>query len=288
VWLRNSSIRQIRLSSACAVWVTHTVLYALYAHVIHNQFSQRRECTDRWSFSDDQECCIRGLRWQKEANDPNRPAHQRRNGSPTSQREGRHQDPEVYTTQVYTGIKSCDTFPLCHSCSAFPYTGRSRTAIYCNSCHTPWPLPAVRDLARDGRLSTYDVSVLKLSKVSFREKCARTGHRLKLPSPTKLAQLGHFPPASQGGPPCRPGVLCIYFFSGQDGGWTHLLVCWMGEGMRDLGTLGSSCGRTVSVPSRPATRLNRSCFALQHKSYSHWSPPMPISQSVIPPSLPLR
>jgi hypothetical protein len=36
-----------------------------------------------------------------------------------------------------------------------------------------WPLPAVCDLARDGRLSTYDVSVLKLSKVSFREKCAR-------------------------------------------------------------------------------------------------------------------
>ncbi len=44
---------------------------------------------------DDQECCIRGLRWQKEANDPDRPAHQGRNGSPTPQREDRHQDPEV-------------------------------------------------------------------------------------------------------------------------------------------------------------------------------------------------
>jgi hypothetical protein len=38
--------------------------------------------------------------------------------------------------------------------------------------HTPhWPLTAVRDLTRDGRLSTYYESVLKLSKVSFRGKC---------------------------------------------------------------------------------------------------------------------
>ncbi len=42
-----------------------------------------------------------------------------------------------------------------------------------------WPLPAVRDLTRDGRLSTYDESVLKLSKVLFREKCGRTEHPLK-------------------------------------------------------------------------------------------------------------
>ncbi len=53
-----------------------------------------------------------------------------------------------------------------------------------------WPLPAVRD----GRLSTYDDSVLKLSNVSFRGKCARMGHPLKLPSPTNPARLGHFPP----------------------------------------------------------------------------------------------
>ncbi len=53
-------------------------------------------------------------------------------------------------------------------------------------------LPAVRDLTRDGRWSTYDVSVLKL----FRGRCARMGNTLKLPSPTKLARLGHFPPAS--------------------------------------------------------------------------------------------
>jgi hypothetical protein len=61
------------------------------------------------------------------------------------------------------------------------------------------PLPAVRDLTCDGRWSTYDVSVLKLYNVSFRGICARTGHPLKLPSPTKLARLGHFPPASQAG-----------------------------------------------------------------------------------------
>jgi hypothetical protein len=58
-----------------------------------------------------------------------------------------------------------------------------------------WPLPAVRDLIRDSRLSTYDESVIKLSKVSLWGKCARTGHLLKLPSPTKLARLSHFPPA---------------------------------------------------------------------------------------------
>ncbi len=50
-----------------------------------------------------------------------------------------------------------------------------------------------------GRLSTYDESVLKLSKVSFWGKRARTRHPLKLPSPTKLARLGCFPPASQAG-----------------------------------------------------------------------------------------
>ncbi len=58
------------------------------------------------------------------------------------------------------------------------------------------PLPALRDLTRDGRWSTYDVSVLKLYNVSFWGRCARKGHPLKLPSPTKLARLGHFPPAS--------------------------------------------------------------------------------------------
>jgi hypothetical protein len=55
-----------------------------------------------------------------------------------------------------------------------------------------WQLPAVRDLTRDGRWSTYDVSVLKLSNVSFHGKM-RThgmGNTLKLPSPTKLARLG--------------------------------------------------------------------------------------------------
>ncbi len=55
-----------------------------------------------------------------------------------------------------------------------------------------WPLLAVRDLTRDGSLSTYGESVLKLSKVSFRGKFAHTGHPLKLPSPTKFARLGNF------------------------------------------------------------------------------------------------
>jgi hypothetical protein len=68
-----------------------------------------------------------------------------------------------------------------------------------------WPLPAVRDLTRDGRLSAYDESVLKMSKVSFRGKCARMVHPLTLPSLTKLARLCRFPPAS------RPSVIYFIF-----------------------------------------------------------------------------
>jgi hypothetical protein len=57
------------------------------------------------------------------------------------------------------------------------------------------------------------VSVLKLSNVSFRGKCARMGNTLqKLPSPTKLARLGHFPPASQAGRLAGP-VFYVYVFS---------------------------------------------------------------------------
>ncbi len=75
-----------------------------------------------------------------------------------------------------------------------------------------WPLPAVRVLTRDGRLSTYDDSVLKLSKVSFRGKYVRMGHTLKLPSSTKLARLGRFPPASQAGRLAGP-VFYTFIFS---------------------------------------------------------------------------
>jgi hypothetical protein len=59
------------------------------------------------------------------------------------------------------------------------------------------PMPAVRDLTRDGRWIIYDVSVHKLYNVPFRVKCARRGQPLNLPSPTKLARPSHFPPASQ-------------------------------------------------------------------------------------------
>ena len=60
--------------------------------------------------------------------------------------------------------------------------------------------------------STYDESVLKLPKVSFWGKCARTGHPLKLPSLTKLPRLGHFPPASQAWRLDGP-VFYVYVFS---------------------------------------------------------------------------
>ena len=47
------------------------------------------------------------------------------------------------------------------------YSSRDASGSYIIS---HWPLPAVRDLTRDGRLITYDESVLKMSKVSFRGK----------------------------------------------------------------------------------------------------------------------
>jgi hypothetical protein len=69
------------------------------------------------------------------------------------------------------------------------------------------PMPAARDLTRDGRWSTYDVSVHKLTMGgSFRGKCANGGQPLMLPSPTKLARPGHFPPASQEGGPFHAQV----------------------------------------------------------------------------------
>jgi hypothetical protein len=63
---------------------------------------------------------------------------------------------------------------------------------------------AVRDLTLDGRLSISDVSVLK--------KRGGGMHPLKLPSPTKLARLCHFPPASQVGHLAGP-VFYVYVFS---------------------------------------------------------------------------
>ncbi len=77
---------------------------------------------------------------------------------------------------------------------------------------THWGLPAVRDLNRDGRCITYDVIVLMLSNVSFRGKCARMGNSIKLPSPTKLARLGNFPPACRAGRVAGP-VFYVMVFS---------------------------------------------------------------------------
>ncbi len=80
------------------------------------------------------------------------------------------------------------------------------------------PLPSVRDLSRDGRWSTYDVSVLK--KMGGR-RCVQTRHPLKLPSPTKLPRLGHFPPASQAG---RLAGTVFYVFSLVRGATTETIV----------------------------------------------------------------
>jgi hypothetical protein len=72
--------------------------------------------------------------------------------------------------------------------------------------------PAVRDITRDGRWSTYDVSALKKMGAGGGGRCAKTGHPLKLPSPTKLSRQGHFPPASQAGRLAGP-VFYAYAFS---------------------------------------------------------------------------
>jgi hypothetical protein len=70
-----------------------------------------------------------------------------------------------------------------HVRDALPFfTGSGQTIPH-------WPLPAVRDLTRDGKWSTYDVSVLKLTNVSFRGKCASMGNTLNLPPITKKTRL---------------------------------------------------------------------------------------------------
>ncbi len=56
---------------------------------------------------------------------------------------------------------------------------------------TNWPLPAVRDLTRDGRLSPYDERVLKLIKVSFWGKYAR-GTPSKATNTNKTRPAGSF------------------------------------------------------------------------------------------------
>jgi hypothetical protein len=70
----------------------------------------------------------------------------------------------------------------------------------------------MRDLTSKGRWSTYDVGVLKLSNVSMFHsgEMRMHGKHSKLPSPTKLARLGHFPPASQEGRLAGP---VFYIFS---------------------------------------------------------------------------
>ncbi len=97
-----------------------------------------------------------------------------------------------------------------------------------------WPLPAVRDLTRVGRLSTNNESVHKLSKVSFRGKCTRTGHLLKLPSPTKLARLGHFPPASFAGRLAGPVFYIKSFLCFCLPAYLHLYMFWLGCAVVEL------------------------------------------------------
>ncbi len=76
-------------------------------------------------------------------------------------------------------------------------------------------LPAVRDLTRDGRLSTYDVSVLKKREGKMRSD--RTPFNATITNKTRPA--GSFSSSLPGRVPCRPGVLCIgLFYEGGGGG----------------------------------------------------------------------
>ncbi len=79
-----------------------------------------------------------------------------------------------------------------------------------------WPLPAVRDLTRDGRWSTDDVSVLKLPTVQWfiTGKMRTHGKHSKATITNKTRPAGSFSSRKPGGPPCRPGVLCLCLFSG--------------------------------------------------------------------------
>ncbi len=49
-----------------------------------------------------------------------------------------------------------------------------------------------------------------MSNVSFRGKCARMENTLKIPSPTKLARLGHSPPVSPAGRLAGPVFYVLY------------------------------------------------------------------------------
>jgi hypothetical protein len=75
------------------------------------------------------------------------------------------------------------------------------------------PLPAVRDLTRDGRWSTYDVSVRKkMGGGDMRRDRLLSTATIS----NKSRPAGSFSSSLPGGAPCRPGVLCICLFSGEN------------------------------------------------------------------------
>jgi hypothetical protein len=78
------------------------------------------------------------------------------------------------------------------------------------------------------------------------------GNSLKLPSPTKLAQLGHFPPASQAGRLAGPVFLCtVYVFSlGYRWDWQWNFVPKKFCGV-DSEQLPFFCGRKCSLRGIP-------------------------------------
>jgi hypothetical protein len=78
------------------------------------------------------------------------------------------------------------------------------------------PLPAVRDFTPDGRWSTYDVSVCKKMGENMRRDRLPSK---AIPSPTNLAQLGHFPPVSHAGRLAGPEFYVYVFSLGAPSFW---------------------------------------------------------------------
>jgi hypothetical protein len=96
-----------------------------------------------------------------------------------------------------------------------------------------YPTATVRDLTRDGRWRTYDVSVLKLSNVSFRGKCARMEtlkryhHQQNSPGWVIFLQLAR-----------RASVLlCICLFSENTGAGDIPYKCRMKENFKKYHTV---------------------------------------------------
>jgi hypothetical protein len=107
-----------------------------------------------------------------------------------------------------------------------------------------------------------------MNNVSFRGKCARMGNTLKLPSPTTLARLGHFPPTSQAG-----RLVLVYVFS-----LVRILVA-VREAPPPSSSLVANCGELCIYGYRARTCRHCVCVWGRRKlQHSHFFNPAPQSR----------